>query len=156
MVILGLLAAIGLSSFMSSQKKGRDARRKADLSAMQAAFELYYNDFNSYPLSGVGQTIDGCNSGSCNWNGLWEKNGTIYMVQIPQDPGGNVYRYVSNGTGYLLYARLENVQDTDVVQCSTGLGYYNTTGFDCGSGGCNYVVASSNTSPNELPTVLCE
>ena len=39
MVILGLLAAIGLSSFISSQKKGRDARRKADLSSIQSALE---------------------------------------------------------------------------------------------------------------------
>ena len=78
------------------------------------------------------------------------------MVQIPQDPGGNTYAYVSDGTSYLLYSRLENQEDTDVANCGTGVGYYNTTGFDCTGGGCNYVVASSNSDPSDLPSVLCE
>lgn len=157
MVILGLLAAIGLGSFMSSQRKGRDARRKADLTAIKSALELYYNDFDSYPLSDASQNIVGCDGGACDWNDLWERNGTIYMVQIPEDPAGGTYAYDSDGTSYILYARLENEYDSDIAQCGAGgAGYYDTVGFNCNSGGCNYAEYSSNTSPSSLPTVQCE
>ncbi|MCA9368916.1 MAG: type II secretion system protein [Pseudomonadales bacterium] len=154
-VIIGLLSAIGLSSFISSQKKGRDARRKADLSAIQSALELYYNDFDAYPAD-FGAKIDGCDGSACDWNGLWQKNGTTYMVQIPSDPGGGSYAYDSDGSSYILYARLENIHDNDVSQCATGVGFYNTASFTCISGGCNYAVVSSNTTQNDLPAVVCE
>ncbi|MGB9706948.1 MAG: type IV pilin protein, partial [Microgenomates group bacterium] len=47
--ILGILATVGLGSFQSSQMKGRDARRKSDLSQIQKALEMYYNDKGAYP-----------------------------------------------------------------------------------------------------------
>ncbi len=146
-VILGLLAAIGLGSFRSSQKKGRDGRRKADLAAITSALELYYNDFDQYPAA-IGNQIGGCDGGACAWNDIWEKNGTIYMVQIPKDPGGDQYVYASDATGsyYILYARLENDKDPAVAHCTTGVGYY--TGVSCVVGGCNYAIYSSNTSPS--------
>lgn len=154
MVIVGLLSAIGLGGFMSSQKKGRDTRRKADLQAIQSGLELYYNDFNEYPESGAGNTIDGCDGATCAWNSIWQKNGSIYMVQLPSDPGGNTYFYSSTGVGYQLYARLENTEDIAAAQCPAGLGFY--VGTDCGSTACNFVVASSNTDPDVLPSIECD
>jgi len=153
MVILGLLTTMGLGSFMSAQRKGRDARRKADLDSISSALEMYYNDYDSYPTSSV-QRINGCDSGACNWNELWDKNGFIYMVQIPEDPSGGSYMYDSDGSSYILYARLENTQDSEVPRGPSGAGYYNTTGFNCVSGGCNYEIHSSNTSLDSLPTIL--
>ena len=153
-VILGLLTTIGLGSFMSSQRKGRDARRKADLDSITSALEMYYNDYNQYPVNDSSAEIDGCDSGGCGWNQVWEKNGAIYMVQIPEDPAGGSYAYQSDGSSYVLYARFENTQDSDIPAGPSGPGIYNTLGFDCLSGGCNYEVHSSNMSSSSLPTVL--
>jgi len=52
--ILGLLATIGLGSFRTSQMKGRDAQRKSDLSQIQKALEMYYNDYSGYPAAITG------------------------------------------------------------------------------------------------------
>ena len=151
-VILGLLTTIGLGSFLSSQRKGRDARRKADLDGITTALELYYNDYDQYPLSDGAGNIVGCDGSACSWNQIWESAGTIYMVQIPDDPRGASYRYSSNGTGYVLYARLENDQDQDIPAGPSGAGIY--TGESCLSGGCNYATFSSNTNPSSLPAVV--
>jgi prepilin-type N-terminal cleavage/methylation domain-containing protein len=40
--IIGILIAIGSAAFSTAQKKGRDARRRADIKALQDGFEQYY------------------------------------------------------------------------------------------------------------------
>ena len=47
--IIGILASIVLASLDSARKKGRDARRIADLKQVQLALELYYDANGSYP-----------------------------------------------------------------------------------------------------------
>jgi len=130
-VILGLLMALGIGSFQSSQIKARDARRKNDLAQIQRALELYFNDYNQYPDLDVA-SLSG---------GLWEdEKGTLYLKEFPQDPRFGDYDYVLGGssTSYQLYARLENVRDPEI-------GAY--TGTSCGGEDCNYGVASSNANP---------
>lgn len=140
-VILGILATIGLGSFQSSQRKARDARRKSDLGQLITALEAYYNDTGAYPVADTGR-IAGCGSGvACPWGQAFvDANGTIYMVELPADPMSNQsYYYVSAGTDYQIYARLENDQDPDFVT-------YN--GTNCGSGSvCTYGIASPNSTP---------
>jgi len=46
--IIGILIAIGATAFSTAQKKGRDARRRADIKQYQTAFEQYYSQNNSY------------------------------------------------------------------------------------------------------------
>lgn len=46
--IIGLLIAIGAVAFTTAQKKGRDARRRADIKGYQSAFEQYYAENNTY------------------------------------------------------------------------------------------------------------
>lgn len=154
MVILGLLATLGIGSFISSQKKGRDARRKADLDQITSALELYYNDNNQYPTSDGAGRIVGCDGSACDWNTLWDDQGggVTYMVQLPSDPAGNEYRYESDASGsyYLLYARLENTQDSDVPSGPSGPGVYQ--GVTCGNDNCNYAVRGP--SGGTLPTVI--
>jgi len=128
--ILGLLAAIGLGSFRTSQIKGRDSQRKSDLAQIQRALELYYNDHQQYPLS-----VEFPGGG-----GVWEDDeGTLYMKEVPQDPKFGDYLYDSaDGSDYKVYARLENENDP-------GVGSY--TGRTCGDDDCNYGVSSENTNP---------
>jgi prepilin-type N-terminal cleavage/methylation domain-containing protein len=131
--IIGILASIGLASFNSSQMKSRDAKRKSDFQQLANALELYGN-------------ILGCKAGAtdtCTWGSLTvpfsnTTTGTIYMVRLPADPSSTYYFYVSTGTTYKLYARLENTQDKSII----------STGVSCGSSiNCNFGISSSNTTP---------
>ena len=50
--IIGILVSISVASYASAQKKGRDARRLADMKAVQNAFEQYNADHDgSYPAT---------------------------------------------------------------------------------------------------------
>ena len=151
--ILGILAAVGLTSFISSQIKSRDAQRKSDLRQIASALELYYNDKGQYPVGNSGQMM-GCGAGAidtCTWGSLTVKfsnttTGTIYMAKLPADPSGYSYFYrstLSSGlyTKYQLYAYLENTQDKSV---NADVAAQNIA---CGTKICNYGVSSGNTTP---------
>jgi len=134
--ILGVLAALISGNFITSLKKGRDARRKADLEQIQRALEMYYEDNRSYPTS--------LNFGGqlCHPNGCDVK---VYMQKIPTDPvSGNNYVYISTGQTYQLYSCIEN-------QLDRGPGV-NPTGYSqsCGIGicsRCKYAIISANSTP---------
>lgn len=140
--IIGILTAVGLASFTSSQIKSRDVKRKTNLSQIAQSLELYNNDMGRYPSSSSGK-IMGCGAGAinlCNWGTDAFSNtttGTVYMIKLPADPGAYTYYYVSTGKTYQLYAYIENVKDGSII----------TTGYSCGSSDCNYGVSSSNTKP---------
>jgi len=132
-VILGVLAALISGNFITSLKKGRDAKRKADLSNIQKALEMYYEDKKSYPDSIIfGSSLSDPDSGK------------IYIQIIPKDPiSTNTYVYQSNNTSYQLYSCIENNLDQ-----GPGVKQDGYTGTNCGGCGlCKYGVSSSNTSP---------
>jgi len=68
--IIGILMALGMVSYTTAQKKGRDAKRKGDVKAMQNAMEQYYAINSGYgaDASCVTQLNDGG------------------MAEIPTDP----------------------------------------------------------------------
>jgi len=56
--IIGLLASVVLLALNSARQKSRDAKRLADVRQLASAFELYFNDKNSYPtVTGVASTV---------------------------------------------------------------------------------------------------
>lgn len=134
MAIIAILGTIGILTYRTSQVKARDMRRKSDLQAIAKGIESYYNDFEGYPLSDADGNILGCNGTGelCEWGspfsgaetleevedeeGVSETLDTtsIYLLSLPKDPvpaWHYVYEYVE-GTGYRLYARLENEDDS--------------------------------------------
>ena len=156
-VILGILSVIGLSSLGSAQVKARDSRRKTDLRTIGDSLELYYNDFGRYPASDGNGVIMGCGvaaAEACSSGVIWQNsdNGTTYMVQMPEDPGGGRYYYITSPTGsyFQIYARLENNRDRDVPQdpSGTSLEYVNPYAEQgasaCIIGDCNYGESSTN------------
>lgn len=152
MVIIGILSTIGLRSFASSQSKSRDSRRKSDLRQIGVALEAYYNDRGEYP-EGSGGDIIGCDGipaedvdpTACSWGGDFaDGSGTTYMVKLPADPSSNEYYYVSDGSSYQMYARLENTLDIDVPKNAENEGQV-YDGTSCGTYVCNYGVASTNS-----------
>ena len=46
--IIGILLAVGAVAFTTAQKKGRDGRRRADIKALQNAFEQYHAQHGRY------------------------------------------------------------------------------------------------------------
>lgn len=151
--ILGVLASIGLFSFLPSLEKGRDARRKADLENLTKVLEAYNTDHGRYPDSVDGQ-IDCRGGGStCPWGSQFvdEKN-TVYMAELPTDPTTNEYFYYSDGSGtwYAVLARLENETDPSWPSISDQRAIYTLApavlSTDCGGSGCGYGVTSPGGS----------
>jgi type II secretory pathway pseudopilin PulG len=148
MVILGILAAIGVTAFISSQKKGRDATRKQQLRSIAGALELYYNDKGKYPLDDSAGHIVGCNGVSfpvvCTVHQpISDNNGTIYMTSLPTDPASTQNYYYVNRTGaqFQLYAHLENSDDPQIISPAV------VTSCGSVSQACNYGISSGNVSP---------
>ena len=50
--IIGLLASVVLLALNGARAKSRDAKRIADVRQLASAFELFFNDYNSYPTIG--------------------------------------------------------------------------------------------------------
>lgn len=81
--IIGILIAIGSAAFSTAQKKGRDARRRADIKALQDGFEQYYSE----------------NSGSYGAT-CAAMNSTVYFPGgLPTDPKGATYPGYAYNTG---------------------------------------------------------
>lgn len=72
--IIGLLAAVGVMSFSTAQKKARDAARKSHVSEVKNAFEQYFSDCAfKYPVS-VGTSI------------VCAATSRTFMNPVPTDP----------------------------------------------------------------------
>jgi prepilin-type N-terminal cleavage/methylation domain-containing protein len=112
--IIGLLIAMIAVSFGTAQKKGRDAKRRADIKAMQNAFEQYY---------AANQSV----YGTC----AQMKTTTYLPGGEPLDPqSGSGYTCQSAATEYCVCALLEdedrgNASAAPVgTTCSYGTGDY--------------------------------
>jgi len=106
--IIGVLTAIGVTSYRAATKKSRDGKRKADLEQIRAALEMYKADVDQYPLAV-----------SCS--GTIESGDNTYMDPVPCDPkntGIYIYQYEPSvdGLTYKLGANLE--VDTSIGTCA--------------------------------------
>lgn len=149
MAIIGILAAVSLANFRTSQIKARDAQRKSDLRQIANALEAYMNDHGGYPAADTGRIkACGCETlVACEWGEdpreFCDNNNTVYMKEIPDDVVAGSshphYCYLSSGTKFQLYAKLENENDPEKSGPYTcaGVGTY------------NFGVTSSNTKPGE-------
>jgi len=112
--IIGLLASIVVVSLGGSRTQSRDVKRKADLSQIQTAMELCYNDLgcgaallvNDYPGTGTAADSDTCAE-------ILTVNSSAFAVHLsamPADPintGTFVYNCFSSAQSYCLSADLE-------------------------------------------------
>ena len=119
--IIGILSSVVLASLNSARKKGRDARRIADIKQLQLALELYYDANGAYPVAMSTTTL--VTPG--------------YIAALPTDPSNqNPYAYspiATTGTagtcvGYHIGTTLETSghtafnSDADQVAYATGYG----------------------------------
>ena len=152
-IIMGILIVMGLTSFLSSQKKSRDIKRKQDLRQVALSLEAYYSDKGKYPTGNASGVMVGCSKNdaqTCDWDGTFQDmKGTTYMVKLPTDTSPARYYYISaTGSQYQLYARLENLQDGDIPKNGSGLARaFSDISCNSTTGAyCNYGISSPNAS----------
>jgi len=142
-LIIGIFAVLGFSSYMNSIKSGKDARRKTDLASIQKALETYYQDNNAYPVP-IGTAVPNTGGAFCHPLGCAT---VTYLQTLPNDQGGTPYYYVSTGPSYQsyqLYSCIENTNDSGPGVKQSGYG------ISCGAGRCNpcrFGISSTNTTP---------
>jgi len=95
LVILGLLAAIVVPTFIGKTEKAKIQTTKTQIQMLGTALDLYNADVGSYP----GSLEELISSGAENWDGPYLKKD-----KIPKDPWGNDYSYevVDSGRSYRL------------------------------------------------------
>lgn len=115
--IIGILVALGMAAFSTAQKKGRDAKREADIKGIQNGFEQYYSREGIYP------------------DDLIKANDvTIFPAGFPEDPKNNgdyVYTLNLDADTYCICTLLENskgnagaLPSSGTTVCSYGSGDY--------------------------------
>lgn len=94
-VILGILAAVVVPRIMDRPDDARIARSKQDIRALEAALNLYKLDNFHYPSTQQGiEALVSQPSGEPPAKN-WKTGG--YLGQVPKDPWGNPYQYLSPG-----------------------------------------------------------
>ena len=108
--IIGLLSTTIMTSLNAARKKGRDARRQADMVQLRQALNMYYDDYGAYPNTGGGWwgvSANGGRRGTSGSNGYIPNLAPKYIPVLPIDPlgsrsGWSGYLYRSDGTDYKL------------------------------------------------------
>ena len=124
--IIGFLASASLVALNSARMKVRDSRRKADLTQIRKALDLYFDKYGYYPPSaGCGYDCNGYSFSTTGGN--WIAGLEEFLPKIPVDPINNLagpwdgyYSYAYGNVGkniyspqYDLTAQLENKNDPD-------------------------------------------
>lgn len=127
--IIAILIGAGSYSWQNAQIKGRDSKRKSDISAIQQALELYFQSNGRYPpLADTGNWCTQISNATIpDVKNALEPN---YISKIPQDPTmmgtSKDYFYKKDShTTYRLLSTLENTKDPnylasgDMLTCSS-------------------------------------
>ena len=101
-VIIGILGAIIVPTFMSRPDQARVTAAETDLRSIAAALDLYRLDNYQYP-----STEQGLEALVTRPSGFPEPknyNPDGYIKALPTDPWGSEYVYERNGAGFTLYS----------------------------------------------------
>ncbi len=107
-VIIGILAAIVVPKLTGRSEDARKAAAVADMNNMRTALSMYEVDNGKYPTSDQGLQALLQKPGGApepkNWKGPYLQN----MTEVPKDPWGNPYLFLSPGnknpTGFDLFS----------------------------------------------------
>ena len=110
-VVIGVIAgifAITVFSYLSSQKKERDSRRKADLKMISQALDQYFDTCGySFPA-----TIPESGSFACP-----QPFPKTYLTEMPRDPQSNTpYTYISEKNNSIYSVCTNNMETTTVTK----------------------------------------
>lgn len=132
--IIASIIAIAIPNYLSARQRALDIKTKSEMAELKSAMRLYYNDFNSYPLSANpgkmlgcgadGKTLCPCTAGGSDFaTGAACDN--LYMKQIPSGLGSSIlynqYPAPPNASpdDFCLRAVLNNQSDPDIAASQT-------------------------------------
>jgi len=136
--IIGILSSFAVVSLNSARNKARDALRKADMTQIRTALNLYYSDNNDrYPIcgnwdSGVADFGASVEAGSNCYNTILatalSTGAKPYLNPMPKDPKNStnssaidstyIYRYVTrnDGSEFALVYRVEENTNLQIIR----------------------------------------
>jgi general secretion pathway protein G len=93
LVIIGLLVSIVAPNVLQRADEARVQKVRADFKNVETALKLYKLDNFNYPTTeqGLGALVEKPTIEPIPRN--WKKDG--YLQQIPEDPWGNLYKYLN-------------------------------------------------------------
>ena len=96
-IILGLLAAIVMPRIVGQTGKARQAAAKAQMRILEDALKRYKLDNGYFPTTeqGLEALVHQPTSGTLPRN--WQEGGYLDKPEVPADPWGNAYIYISPG-----------------------------------------------------------
>lgn len=97
-VIMGLLASVIVPNLFQNVDKARLQKVQTDFSSIETALATYRLDNFVYPSSEQGLTALVTKPGLAPEPKNWRSEG--YLPELPQDPWGNDYLYISPGEGH--------------------------------------------------------
>jgi prepilin-type N-terminal cleavage/methylation domain-containing protein len=121
--IIGILLAVGAVAFTTAQKKGRDSRRRADMKALQNAFEQYYAKTGHYNTCKIMGGVDYLSGG---YSTVTDPKTNLPYTDVSCTVDSNT----SAATKYCVCAHLENSNSGNAINsgsggdCSFGTGDY--------------------------------
>ena len=96
-VILGILAGLIIPRIMGRPEEARRMKARVQMESMETALRLYKLDNGFYPSTeqGLQALIEAPTVGELPR--AWRKGGYLEKGQVPKDPWGNEYVYLSPG-----------------------------------------------------------
>ena len=148
LLLIGILGVVAVGAVSNARSRTRDAVRLSDVRQVQAGLELYFNDFNTYPVptdvTPLGQASTRCLSENGFSASCTPSLETVYMDVVSPTPtkglkklsscGGvtNAYCYLADDQSYVVQFELEN--NLDALGLTKGLNCARETGIE--AGGC--------------------
>lgn len=96
-VILGILALYVAPKIMGRPDEAKQVKAKMDIASLETALKLYRLDNGFYPSTeqGLAALVQMPQSGQIPKN--WKEGGYLEKGQVPKDPWGNEFVYLSPG-----------------------------------------------------------
>jgi general secretion pathway protein G len=96
-VIIGILIGLVAPNILGRVDKARVTAAKTDIATLEQALEMYRLDNHAYPSTDQGlEALIAKPSGEPDAKN-WNLEGYLKKKQLPNDPWGHVYQYVSPG-----------------------------------------------------------
>lgn len=140
-VVIGILAALVVSTFSGAQSKARDTRRKTDITAIAKALEMYYLDNGKYPSSSGSTTVNASwsTSNDASWQYLANALVPKYLPSLPVDPtnspngftAGTSYSYSYYGGNSSSYCNHTSANQMYIIVYRYELTHENILNGDC-------------------------
>lgn len=135
--IIGILSSFAVVSLNSARGKARDALRKADMTQIRTALNLYYDENSQYPICGNwddnasdfgAAAAAGSNCYNTALSSALTTGDKPFLGSMPKDPKNTtndpnvdvayIYRYVgkADGTEYALVYKTEDQENLQIIR----------------------------------------